>query len=275
MRLALALLVLAGCESSPALPDANPVDLDNDGVLNAQDNCPMRTNADQHDEDGDGVGDVCDNCPTVANPDQRDTTEAATNNQFPDGVGDACDLRPGLGGDKIAHLSTFADPAQATQWIGTGWTIAGDAAMSSGNAMWESKAHAIGDGAMLVASLSDLTLAAGGELTIAVDGDGVQSGAACTLRDTGDLVARDLAGGTTSMTAGPALVAPITLVAWRSIVAGAGSVQCRVTANGSTRSTETGLADTTILGNQALVASGATSSVTSLILYTSPGPKSP
>ena len=35
-------------------------DIDNDGVLNAQDNCPTVANRDQRDDDGDGIGDVCD-----------------------------------------------------------------------------------------------------------------------------------------------------------------------------------------------------------------------
>lgn len=257
------------------MPDANPDDLDGDGVSNAQDNCPTRGNADQHDEDHDGVGDACDNCPTVANANQADSSEAATNGQFPDGVGDACDLRPSLAGDKIASLSTFADATQAARWTGSGWTIAGDAASSTGTAQWQSKASALGDGAILVAQIDSVMLASGGELTLAVDGDGVQSGAACTLRDTGELVARDLAGGASATTTAPALTMPFTLVTWRSILNGAASVTCRVTVNGMTRTIEAALADTTVVGNQALVATGATSSVTSLVLYTSPGPKSP
>src|ERR1043165_3738060 len=87
-------VLLAACGSGDATPDANPDDLDGDGVQNAQDNCPMRTNVDQHDEDADAVGDACDNCPTIKNVDQRDTSETAVNMQSPDGVGDACDLRP-------------------------------------------------------------------------------------------------------------------------------------------------------------------------------------
>lgn len=276
MRACLLVLAIAACgDDSATTPDANPDDLDGDGIANAQDNCPNRPNVDQHDEDHDGVGDTCDNCPTVANANQADTSEAATNGQFPDGVGDACDLRPALGGDKLAQLSTFADPAEAARWIGSGWTIAGDAASSAGSAQWESKASAIGDGAILVAQIDMLSLASGGELTIAVDGDGMQSGAACTLRDTGELVARDLAGGATATTTAPALTVPITLVTWRSIQNGAASVTCRVSVGGMTRSIEAALADTTVVGNQALVATGASSSVTSLVLYTSPGPKSP
>lgn len=82
----------AGC-------DKFPDDFDNDGVPDANDNCPFDFNPDQADSDEDGIGDVCegsqndmdkdgvpddiDNCPTVANADQSDVDE--------DGDGDACD----------------------------------------------------------------------------------------------------------------------------------------------------------------------------------------
>jgi hypothetical protein len=75
-------------------------DGDDDGVLDANDNCPAVANADQADTDVDGVGDACDatptgdtdsdgvdnatdNCPSVANADQADIDG--------DGVGDACE----------------------------------------------------------------------------------------------------------------------------------------------------------------------------------------
>ncbi|MFS4456361.1 thrombospondin type 3 repeat-containing protein [Maribacter sp. 2304DJ31-5] len=38
----------------------NPDDGDNDGILNAEDNCPLTANTDQTDTDNDGIGDVCD-----------------------------------------------------------------------------------------------------------------------------------------------------------------------------------------------------------------------
>ncbi len=41
------------------------VDTDDDGVPDADDNCPTTFNPDQSDVDTDGVGDVCDNCPTM------------------------------------------------------------------------------------------------------------------------------------------------------------------------------------------------------------------
>ena len=246
-------LVIAACDGGGTVtPDANPDDLDGDGILNAADNCP-----------------------TIANANQADTTEAAMNGQFPDGVGNACDLRPGLAGDEIARLSTFATEMQASSWNGSGWTIAADAASSTDNAQWQSRSGEQGDGAILVAEISALTFATGGELTIAVDGDGIQSGAACTVRETGELLARDLGGGATATANVSSLVPPITLVAWRSIIGLSASVTCRVTRGGVNTSAEAVLADTTVVGNQALVAAGASSSVTSMVLYTSPGPKSP
>ncbi|MBI9041920.1 thrombospondin type 3 repeat-containing protein [Lutibacter sp.] len=76
--------------------DSCSSDRDEDGILNADDNCPSTANADQADNDNDGLGDVCDddddndgiidtedNCPFTANADQADYDE--------DGQGDACD----------------------------------------------------------------------------------------------------------------------------------------------------------------------------------------
>lgn len=77
--------------------DCVDTDDDNDGVLDANDNCPLVANSDQADNDHDGVGDVCDNdddndgvpdasdnCLLTANSDQADNDH--------DGVGDTCDL---------------------------------------------------------------------------------------------------------------------------------------------------------------------------------------
>lgn len=44
----------------------SPIDTDNDGVLDEEDNCPTDPNPDQADVDNDGTGTVCDNCPTTA-----------------------------------------------------------------------------------------------------------------------------------------------------------------------------------------------------------------
>jgi hypothetical protein len=76
-----------------AVPDP---DFDDDGVPDAEDNCPELANEDQADLDGDGEGDACDldidgdgasndldNCAELANADQLDADL--------DGSGDACD----------------------------------------------------------------------------------------------------------------------------------------------------------------------------------------
>ena len=86
------------------LIDEGCPDVDEDGVADAIDNCPVDPNPDQTDSDGDGTGDACDdcpidpdndmdaddicanedNCPNDYNPDQSDTDG--------DGIGDACEL---------------------------------------------------------------------------------------------------------------------------------------------------------------------------------------
>jgi gliding motility-associated-like protein len=68
-------------------------DIDNDGILNVDDNCPTTANPGQEDVDNDGIGDVCDNCVNTANPGQEDGDN--------DGVGDVCDNCP-----------TIANPGQ-------------------------------------------------------------------------------------------------------------------------------------------------------------------
>ncbi|MCA9772813.1 MAG: thrombospondin type 3 repeat-containing protein [Myxococcales bacterium] len=72
--------------------DVRDPDVDGDGLMNGEDNCPLAPNADQADADGDGAGDACDNCPAEANPGQED-------GNF-DGIGDACED----GGFAIAGL---------------------------------------------------------------------------------------------------------------------------------------------------------------------------
>ena len=104
---ALAPITLGGEPGALASLDANPRDLDLDGVLNSADNCPTRYNATQVDTDRDGAGDACsvvenpdqdivvtllsksgDNCPDVYNFSQLDTDM--------DRIGDACDSNPSI-----------------------------------------------------------------------------------------------------------------------------------------------------------------------------------
>jgi hypothetical protein len=75
-------------DAGPQAPDQGhvgpPGDVDDDGIPDAEDNCPRDANHGQGDADGDGPGDPCDNCPDVSNADQAD--------QDADGTGDLCDL---------------------------------------------------------------------------------------------------------------------------------------------------------------------------------------
>lgn len=98
-------------------------DLDDDGVADADDNCPEHVNAAQEDTDGDTEGDACDldddndglpdekdNCPKHANPGQPD--------EDGDGKGDECDGSSTLDGDDDGVADEddvcpdVADPAQ-------------------------------------------------------------------------------------------------------------------------------------------------------------------
>jgi len=104
------------CDDTPTGEQPPPVappppDADNDGIPDAEDNCPQTPNPDQKDSDGDKIGDACDdtpqpepttrvspdtdsdgipdeidNCPQTPNPDQKDSDG--------DKIGDACDETP-------------------------------------------------------------------------------------------------------------------------------------------------------------------------------------
>ena len=88
--LALVLVLLA---AAVAAPDERPLappaafahpeegDVDGDGVVDKEDNCPEAANEEQR--DGDGVADAADDCRELANPGQEDYDR--------DGLGDACD----------------------------------------------------------------------------------------------------------------------------------------------------------------------------------------
>jgi len=84
----------------------NYFDLDDDGILDGDDNCPYIYNPDQEDADTDSVGDSCDNCVYVYNPGQEDTNG--------DGIGDACCCiargnTDGDGGINVADLTYLVD----------------------------------------------------------------------------------------------------------------------------------------------------------------------
>ena len=93
-------------------------DTDGDGIIDANDNCPLTANAAQQDADGDHVGDACDNCVSVKNRGQADSDG--------DGIGDACDGCPFAGdteqidsdGDGVGDVCDPA-PANAAQAVPT------------------------------------------------------------------------------------------------------------------------------------------------------------
>ena len=102
-------------------------DQDDDGIADADDNCPATANSGQEDEDGDAVGNVCDNCPHVGNADQANDGEAAAGVD-PDGAGDACDPYPAAPGNDILYFEGFDDAGVLGDWsiVGNGqWSVSG------------------------------------------------------------------------------------------------------------------------------------------------------
>ncbi len=94
--------MLAGDFGSPGKinPECpKPPDVDKDGVVDADDNCPTVANPDQGNTDPDPIGDSCDNCPQKDNADQEDEDK--------DGKGDVCD--PAICSDAELDLKETCD----------------------------------------------------------------------------------------------------------------------------------------------------------------------
>lgn len=93
-------------------------DLDGDGVLNADDNCPTIANANQANEDSDRFGDSCDPCPPTADANPIADADA-------DGVADACDPHPFVAGDHITYFAGFSGTALPSSLTAAGaWSVA-------------------------------------------------------------------------------------------------------------------------------------------------------
>jgi hypothetical protein len=90
MRWLPALVLVTACNQAFRLDPTELADqdADQDGILDADDNCPTVSNQDQNNADGDAFGDACDACvrPNRTNHDEDD-----------DGTVDDCDLCPGIG----------------------------------------------------------------------------------------------------------------------------------------------------------------------------------
>jgi hypothetical protein len=88
--LAAVALVAVGCNNVLGLdPTISATsDIDGDGALDGDDNCPGLANADQLDADEDLIGDACDSCPSSAD-------EVPQEDEDDDGIVDACDSCPG------------------------------------------------------------------------------------------------------------------------------------------------------------------------------------
>jgi hypothetical protein len=233
--------------------------------------------ADPHDEDGDGIYDACDNCPAIANADQADTTEQKMHS-FADGVGDACDPRPGLGGEQLDGFYSFASESQATDWAGAGFTISADALHAATTADWSRDHNAAGDGLYVSAQISSITIIADAELSIGLDGTAGAAGLSCVLA-LDSLTANEAGGATMSTPLALAASDPVTLIAWRSIVLVQGvrvaQLTCRVIHAGMTDNAALTLSDDLVTGGLTLASRNTAVDITSLTVYTSPGPKNP
>lgn len=254
-------MLAAGCEGGGARADASRP--------------PCSETAEPHDEDGDGIFDACDNCPTVANATQLDATEVAVH-AFADRVGDACDPRPGVSGDILDELYTFA--AVPAGW--QGWTIEGDAAHASGDAIWTSPRAPYVGGLFVRAEVATFSPSdPAGAIAIIIGGDGQGSGSTCTLHP--DRVdALDGGGSESSVMLAPPIAAdePVSLIGW-VITAGTTTreqrVYCRVVRGSVTSETKLVVPDTLLLGSHAIAVARASVTLGSVSVYTSPPPKNP
>jgi hypothetical protein len=68
---------------------------------------------------------------------------------------------------------------------------------------------------------------------------------------------------------------PVTLVAWRLLHGASNDLTCRLERGSQVTKAQVSLSDDVTIGNYALAASGATVAASSVLVLTSPAPKSP
>ncbi len=254
------------------LPPLDPNDVDADDVPNAEDNCPERHNPDQHDEDGDGFGDRCDVCPMVFD-DQADVGEASAFG-LGDDVGDACDPRPSRDGDSLSRFDAFAIDS-SEDYLGEGWSIGGDVARTFTDARWEHSRKLSSDGLYAQLDVALLVwLEPTGFLEVAVNGNGLDDGASCTIRrDTNEdgndeLIAQEVGGQTVTIELAGRVEPPLTFAAWRFITQERNAfLRCFLDGQNQL---EIPMRDVIPAGTYGFASSGAITNIDSLSVWTFP-----
>jgi hypothetical protein len=138
------------------MPDQTEPDLDadDDGVTDADDNCPAAANAPQDDEDLDSLGDACDPCPITSNNADADL----------DGVGDACDPNPLTAGDTLARFEGFQHGVPSTFTTSDSW-------MAGTGDVWIATPVGVKANLYVPAASTHETVSAGIKMTSAVGTD--------------------------------------------------------------------------------------------------------
>ena len=105
-------------DEQPWDPDPEPIDTDEDGIPDAEDNCPSVPNPDQEDSNGDGIGDACDTTlgtvtidagnPWVLNPDSIETYDGTTIGYIEvpvsyNGVGGGYEYKAYISNSEVTH----------------------------------------------------------------------------------------------------------------------------------------------------------------------------